>query len=125
MGLLKQLTKTVLEAGLGKDDRSPGLRPAGVGTGNIRNSRRPKTGLTARSGEVQIDVPRDRAATFEPQSSAAPSRSPIARFKGGKPKPPRQFPQVTRPDQKDKRMTGRSGERRATSRKPAAAKVEE
>jgi transposase-like protein len=50
---------------------------AGVGTGNIRNSRRPKTGLTERGGEVQIDVPRDRAATVEPQVvRTAPSRSP-------------------------------------------------
>jgi transposase-like protein len=70
-GLLKQLTKTVLEAalheemtehlGYGKHD------PAGAGTGNIRNGTRGKTVLTEASGHVGIDVPRDRAGTFDPQ----------------------------------------------------------
>ncbi|MFJ1543423.1 IS256 family transposase, partial [Micromonospora chalcea] len=40
---------------------------AGVGSGNIRNGTRPKTVLTEANGPVQIDVPRDRAGTFEPQ----------------------------------------------------------
>jgi putative transposase len=70
-GLLKQLTKTVLETalneeitehlGYGKHD------PAGAGSGNIRNGTRPKTVLTEATGQVEIDVPRDRAGTFEPQ----------------------------------------------------------
>jgi transposase-like protein len=33
----------------------------------VRNGSRPKTVLTEASGEVGIDVPRDRAGTFEPQ----------------------------------------------------------
>jgi putative transposase len=41
--------------------------PAGAGTGNIRNGTRAKTVLTDTTGAVDIDVPRDRAATFEPQ----------------------------------------------------------
>lgn len=32
--------------------------------GNIRNGTRSKTVLTKSTGEVQIDVPRDRAGTF-------------------------------------------------------------
>ena len=41
--------------------------PAGAGTGNIRNGTRGKTVLTEASGPVEIEVPRDRAGTFEPQ----------------------------------------------------------
>ena len=43
--------------------------PAGQGTGsgNVRNGTRPKQVLTGSSGQVGIDVPRDRAGTFEPQ----------------------------------------------------------
>ena len=40
--------------------------PAGAGTGNIRNGTRAKTVLTEASGQVEIEVPRDRAGTFEP-----------------------------------------------------------
>src|SRR3954462_1662148 len=68
-GLLKQLTKTVLETavdeeltehlGHDKHDRSE--------TGNVRNGTRTKTVLTEATGHVEIDVPRDRAGTFEPQ----------------------------------------------------------
>ena len=70
-GLLKQLTKTVLETAL--DEEMTGhlgyekRDPAGAGTGNIRNGTRAKTVLTDNAGPVQIDVPRDRAGTFEPQ----------------------------------------------------------
>jgi transposase-like protein len=35
--------------------------------GNIRNGTRAKTVLTEASGQVQIEVPRDRAGTFNPQ----------------------------------------------------------
>ena len=38
-----------------------------MGTGNIRNGTRAKTVLTDTTGPVALDVPRDRAATFEPQ----------------------------------------------------------
>src|SRR6476646_8522115 len=70
-GLLKQLTKTVLETALNEEltehlgyDKHD---PAGRDSGNIRNGTRPKTVLTEASGHVEIDVPRDRAGTFEPQ----------------------------------------------------------
>jgi transposase-like protein len=70
-GLLKQLTKTVLQTALneemsehlGYDKRDP----AGAGSGNIRNGTRAKTVLTEHSGQVEVAVPRDRAGTFEPQ----------------------------------------------------------
>ena len=70
-GLLKQLTKTVLETALnqeltehlGHDKHGP----AGNETGNVRNGTRPKTVLTEGSGQVGIEVPRDRVGTFEPQ----------------------------------------------------------
>jgi putative transposase len=70
-GLLKQLTKTVLETAL--NEEMTGLLgyekhdPAGAGTGNIRNGTRSKTVLTDTTGPVELDVSRDRAATFEPQ----------------------------------------------------------
>src|ERR1700750_3069802 len=68
-GLLKQLTKTVLEAALdeeltehlGHERRAPA-----VGA-NARNAPRSKTVLTEASGHVEIDVPRDRDGSFEPQ----------------------------------------------------------
>jgi putative transposase len=70
-GLLKQLTKTVLETALGEEmTEHLGYEkhdPAGVGADNIRNGTRPKTVLTDNTGHVEIDVPRDRAATFTPQ----------------------------------------------------------
>jgi putative transposase len=70
-GLLKQLTKTVLETALNEEmtehlgyDKHD---PAGVGADNIRNGTRAKTVLTEHTGQVQIEVPRDRASTFTPQ----------------------------------------------------------
>jgi hypothetical protein len=42
--------------------------PPGAGTGNIRNGTRAKTVLIDTTGQVEIDVPRDPAATFEPQN---------------------------------------------------------
>ena len=70
-GLLKQLTKTVLETALnqemtehlGHDKHAP----PGNESGNVRNGTRAKTVLTEGSGQVGIEVPRDRAGTFEPQ----------------------------------------------------------
>src|SRR4051812_27042573 len=71
-GLLKQFTKSVLEMALNEEmtehlghekHRAPDDRDST----NIRNGTRPKTVLTEASGQVEIDVPRDRAATFEPQ----------------------------------------------------------
>jgi putative transposase len=70
-GLLKQLTKTVIESALAEEmTEHLGYEkhdPAGAGTGNIRNGARGKTVLTEASGPVEIEVPRDRAGTFEPQ----------------------------------------------------------
>ena len=70
-GLLKQLTKTVLETALnqeitehlGHDKHGP----PGNETGNVRNGTRAKTVLTEGSGQVGIEVPRDRDGSFEPQ----------------------------------------------------------
>ncbi|MGV9977637.1 IS256 family transposase [Micromonospora wenchangensis] len=70
-GLLKQLTETVLETALNEEmTEHLGYEKhdqAGAGARNIRNGTRPKTVLTDTTGPVQIDVPRDRAGTFEPQ----------------------------------------------------------
>jgi putative transposase len=70
-GLLKQLTKTVLETALNQEmtehlghEKHGSPEP---GSGNVRNGTRSKTVLTEASGEVGIEVPRDRAGTFEPQ----------------------------------------------------------
>jgi putative transposase len=70
-GLLKQLTKTVLETALNQEltehlghEKHGSPEP---GSGNVRNGTRAKTVLTEASGEVGIEVPRDRAGTFEPQ----------------------------------------------------------
>ena len=68
-GLLQQLTKAVLESALegeitdhlGYDKHDP----AGKDGGNSRNGTRSKTVLTD-IGPVEIDVPRDRAGSFEP-----------------------------------------------------------
>ena len=71
-GLLKQFTKSVLETALNEemtehlghekhralDDRD---------STNIRNGTRPKTVLTEATGHVEIEVPRDRDGSFEPQ----------------------------------------------------------
>nr|WP_228566281.1 IS256 family transposase [Nocardia sp. SYP-A9097] len=69
-GLLGQLTKMVVESALngeitdhlGYDQGDP----AGRGTPNSRNGTRSKTIVTD-VGPVEIDVPRDRDASFEPQ----------------------------------------------------------
>jgi putative transposase len=70
-GLLKQLTKTVLETALNQElTEHLGHEKNGTPdpeSGNIRNGTRPKTVLTESTGQVQIEVPRDRAGTFEPQ----------------------------------------------------------
>src|SRR6201993_3188603 len=68
-GLLKQLTKTVLETALDEEltEHLGHQRRAPAAGGNVRNGARPKTVLTEASGHVEISVPRDRAGTFEPQ----------------------------------------------------------
>ena len=70
-GLLKQLTKTVLETALNQEMTEhlghEKHAPAGNEGGNVRNGSRPKTVLTEATGQVGIEVPRDREGTFEPQ----------------------------------------------------------
>jgi putative transposase len=70
-GLLKQLTKVVIETALDQEltehlghERNT---PAGNESGNVRNGSRPKKVLTEGTGQVAIEVPRDRDGTFEPQ----------------------------------------------------------
>ncbi len=69
-GVLAGLTKTVLETALGEElaehlgyDKHD---PVGRNGGNSRNGTRPKTVLTD-VGPVELDVPRDREGTFDPQ----------------------------------------------------------
>jgi putative transposase len=69
-GLLNQLTKKVLETAL-EAEMSDHLgydkhHPAGRNHGNSRNGIRPKTVLTE-IGPVEIDVPRDVDASFQPK----------------------------------------------------------
>lgn len=68
-GLLSGLTKTVLEAALeGEMTEHLGYEahdPAGHHSGNSRNATRTKTVLTD-IGPVELEVPRDRDASFEP-----------------------------------------------------------
>jgi putative transposase len=76
-GLLGKLTKMVVEGalegelddhlGYGKND------PAGRDGGNSRNGHRAKTVLTD-TGPVEITVPRDRDASFEPKIVAKRQR---------------------------------------------------
>ena len=69
-GLLKQLTKAILERvmqaelthHLGYEKHSL----AGYNTGNSRNGTSKKT-LASDLGEMPVEVPRDRQSTFEPQ----------------------------------------------------------
>nr|WP_225623918.1 transposase [Rhodococcus rhodochrous] len=69
-GLLNQLTATVLETALEAEmDEHLGYEKhqvEGRNTGNSRNGRRSKTVLTE-IGPVQIQVPRDTDASFDPQ----------------------------------------------------------
>jgi putative transposase len=80
-GLLKQLQKRLLERalgaeltvhlGYGKHD------PAGKNTGNSRNGTSPKT-MKGEFGHLELETPRDRNGTFEPQIVAKGQR----RFEG-------------------------------------------
>src|SRR5437763_4254537 len=68
-GLLKQFTKTVVETALNEEmTEHLGHEKHGQPVAdNVRNGTRSKTVLTEASGQVEIEVPRDRAGTFEPQ----------------------------------------------------------
>src|SRR4051812_49017541 len=69
-GLLKQLTKAVIERAMNAElTQHLGYekhKPEQPGKGNSRNGVSRKT-LKGDFGEVEIEVPRDRAGTFEPQ----------------------------------------------------------
>jgi putative transposase len=69
-GLLKQLTKALLERALNAELTTHlGYKkhePAGYGSGNTRNGKSKKT-LKGDFGELDLEVPRDRQSTFEPQ----------------------------------------------------------
>src|SRR6516165_1843591 len=81
-GLLKQLTKTVLETALNQElTEHLGHEKHGSpdpDSGNIRNGTRAKTVLTESTGQVQVQVPRDRDGTFEPQIVRKRQRRPAA-----------------------------------------------
>lgn len=70
-GLLNRLTKNVLETALEAEmDEHLGYEKhdvSGRGSGNSRNGTRTKTVMTE-IGPVEIDVPRDTGATFDPQT---------------------------------------------------------
>ena len=69
-GLLQQLTKAVVERALqGEMTHHLGYEkhaPAGNNSGNSRNGKSKKT-IKGKRGQLEIDVPRDRASEFEPQ----------------------------------------------------------
>ena len=70
-GLLKQFTKNVLETALNEEmtehlGHEKNRAAGGRESANIRNGTRPKTVLTAATGPVEIEVPRDRDGSFEP-----------------------------------------------------------
>lgn len=68
--LTQQLVKMTVEAALGAElDEHLGYDkhdPAGRGSGNSRNGKTRKQ-LKGEHGEIEIDTPRDRAGTFDPQ----------------------------------------------------------
>jgi transposase-like protein len=70
-GLLKAMTRTVVEGALEEDmadhlgDSKHALE--GRNRASSRNGKRSKTVLSDSCGEVDIDVPRDRDGCFEPQ----------------------------------------------------------
>jgi len=69
-GLLKELTKRLVESALeGEMTDHLGYEPRAVegrNTGNSRNGKTDKT-IQTESGEVDIEVPRDRDASFDPK----------------------------------------------------------
>src|SRR6202521_687745 len=69
-GLLKQLTKAILERALAAEMTDHlGYEkhdPAGHHRGNTRNGKSQKT-LKGEFGELELETPRDRQATFEPK----------------------------------------------------------
>lgn len=71
-GLLRLFTKNVLETALNEEmtehlGHEKNQADQGRESTNVRNGSRSKTVVSDAVGEVSIDVPRDREATFEPQ----------------------------------------------------------
>jgi putative transposase len=71
-GLLKLFTKNVLETALNEEmtehlGHEKNRAEVGRRSVNVRNGSRPKVVVSDAVGEVTIDVPRDRAGTFEPK----------------------------------------------------------
>jgi putative transposase len=69
-GVLKQLTKRLVERALEAEMTShlgyEKHAPEGRNSGNSRNGKSPKT-VTTDTGEIELEVPRDRNGQFEPQ----------------------------------------------------------
>src|SRR5437016_5738826 len=69
-GLLKQLTKALIERAMNAElTHHLGYEkhdPAGYNSGNSRNGTSPKT-VKGDFGEIQLETPRDRKGSFEPQ----------------------------------------------------------
>src|SRR3954465_7956003 len=70
-GLLKQFTKNALETALNEEmtehlGHEKNQAAEGRDSTNVRNGTRPKTVLTHATGQVDLEVPRDRDGTFEP-----------------------------------------------------------
>src|SRR5215210_1012735 len=71
-GLLKQFTKNVLETALNEEmtehlGHEKHQADQDRESTNVRNGTRAKTVVSDAAGEVSIEVPRDRAGTFEPR----------------------------------------------------------
>jgi putative transposase len=80
-GLLKQLTKALLERAMSAElSDHPGFAkhdPAGRKSGNTRNATTKKT-LKGGSGELELETPRDRKRSFEPKIVAPRTEFPSA-----------------------------------------------
>ncbi len=98
-GLLAQLTKLVVESALdGEITDHLGYEhgdPAGRGTPDSRNGTRAKTVVTD-VGPVEIDVPRDREGSFEPQIVRKRQRrlNGVPAGSGSSARPPAQWAQA-------------------------------
>ena len=67
----QQFTKNVLETALNEEmtehlGHEKNRAAGGRDSSNVRNWTRPKTVLTHATGQVELEVPRDREGTFEP-----------------------------------------------------------
>lgn len=69
---MKLSTKNVLETALNEEltkylGHEKNRADPDRGSGNVRNGTRPKTVLTEATGQITIEVPRDRDGSFEPK----------------------------------------------------------